>query len=120
MTRLKRCLTAWCAVLDRVVREIPAEIIPYEDYALYFAQVYYTIGDNAKAEEFIGMMRDEFVPRLEWYASLPADKRNCSYEMSPEYVLQKLSQTWQLANMHKSPMAAQLRSEIEKYAGVMR
>ena len=107
-------------VLDRVVREIPAEIIPYEDYALYFAQVYYTIGDNAKAEEFIGMMRDEFVPRLEWYASLPADKRNCSYEMSPDYVLQKLSQTWQLANMHKSPMAAQLRNEIEKYAGVMR
>ncbi len=108
------------AVLDRVVREIPAEVLPYEDFALYFAQVYYMVGDSARAEEFIRMMRDEYVPRLEWYASLPAKKRNCSYEMMPDFVLQKLSQTWQIAEMHKSPLAAPLRSEIEKYASAIR
>ena len=94
------------AVVDYAEKMIPAYNVPYDwqNGAVQMAEVYYQVGDTAKAEEMMKALADKSVEYLTWYLSLD-DKRLIISAREFEYQWAVLDAEVKLMKKYNSELA---------------
>ncbi len=102
-------------VLDRIMIELPDEIIPYDYFVLPIAEAYFETGNPEKGTEIFDRMVDIFEEQLEYYFLFNGKYAN-KYDPDKQQNLHLLNQIRQIARKNGKVELTNKASDVfEKY-----
>jgi hypothetical protein len=104
-------------IIEKYMKEIPETAINSDEFAIYFADIYYKLGEMQKGDDLVKKAANHYEQNLRYVASLPTGKRGfTSMEVSPQNSFRSLQMAMGIAQQNKRPIATEIEQIMQNYA----